>query len=125
MRVRTLYFAECPPFWQDKKIKINPLNLGSKKYMDTIQRKAYVAMALNIVAVILSFIVIRKTLEFFCRRNFDKKSGCWDKFKFIGETIILIMTPVIDSIFGKIIYIILSLPGVRRTGRAGRRKIGL
>ena len=42
--------VDCSNFWLDKKIKINPMNYTSEKYMDNIQTSAYVAMGLNVGA---------------------------------------------------------------------------
>ena len=51
-------FHDCPSFWHDKKIKINPMNFTSEEYMSNIQTAAYIGMALNtavIVAYLFSF----------------------------------------------------------------------
>ena len=50
--------ADCPRFWQTRKIEINLLNMKDEEYMDNIQVSAYIAIALDLLVGIGSFIII-------------------------------------------------------------------
>ena len=84
--------VDCSNFWLDKKIKINPMNYTSEKYMDNIQTSAYVAMGLN-VAVVLAYLIS-------FRSRINGESGCCSKFKLIMKIIYKFFWPVADSISG-------------------------
>ena len=85
---------DCPDFWIDKKIKINPMNFTSEEYMDNIQTSAYVGMGLNIVVVIIYLISFRSRIK--------DESGCCSKFKLIMKIIYAFFWPVADSISGSV-----------------------
>ena len=53
--------ADCPPFWQTRKIEINLLNMKDEEYMDNIQVSAFIAIALDLLVGIGSFIIIWRT----------------------------------------------------------------
>ena len=50
--------ADCPPFWQTRKIEINLLNMKDEEYMDNIQMSAYIAIALDLLVGIGSFLLV-------------------------------------------------------------------
>ena len=53
--------ADCPQFWQSRKVEINLLNMKDEEYMDNIQLSAIVAIALDLLVGIGSFIFIWRT----------------------------------------------------------------
>ena len=53
--------TDCPRFWQTRKIEINLLNMKDEEYMDNIQVSAYIAIALDLLVGIGSFIIIWRT----------------------------------------------------------------
>ena len=55
--------ADCPRFWQTRKIEINLLNMKDEEYMDNIQVSAYIAIALDLLVGIGSFIFIWRTSD--------------------------------------------------------------
>ena len=71
--------AECPEFWRSHKIKINLLNMKDEGYMDNIQISAYVAIGLDLLVGIGSFLVVWR---FSAMRRVYKDSGCgpWSLF---------------------------------------------
>ena len=50
--------AGCPEFWRSHKIKINLLNMKDEGYMDNIQISAYVAIGLDLLVGIGSFLIV-------------------------------------------------------------------
>ena len=51
--------ADCPQFWQNRKIEINLLNMKDEEYMNNIQVSAYIAIGMDLLVVLnqLHFIV--------------------------------------------------------------------
>ena len=50
--------ADCPKFWKSTKIQINELNMGEEDYMDNIEISAYIAVGLDILVGIGSFLIV-------------------------------------------------------------------
>ena len=50
--------SECPAFWRNRKVKINLLNMKDEEYMKNIQVSAYIAIALDLLVGISSFMLI-------------------------------------------------------------------
>ena len=50
--------ADCPKFWKSTKIQINVLNMGEEDYMDNIEISAYIAVVLDILVGIGSFLIV-------------------------------------------------------------------
>ena len=66
--------ADCPQFWQTRKIEINLLNMKDEEYMDNIQVSAFIAIALDLFVGIGSIIFIWRTtgLRTMWRNSEDK-----------------------------------------------------
>ena len=86
-------FHDCPSFWRDKKIKINPMNVTSEEYMSNIQTAAYIGMALN-AAVIVAYLVSFKGI-------IKNESGC-DRLKLITKIVYGFFWSFTDSISGNL-----------------------
>ena len=101
--------AECPEFWRSKKIKINLLNMKDEDYIDNMQISAYVAIGLDLLVGIGSFLVVWRfsQLRLVYRRSHDKCGPFelfvgFGKMKFILFKIILAFgMPLADTITGK------------------------
>ena len=96
--------ADCPPFWQTRKIEINLLNMKDEEYMDNIQLSAFVAIALDLLVGIGSFLFVwnfSNMPAFF--RNSKDEVGPWSKF---GCTIGP-FTPFVG--FGKVYFVITKI----------------
>ena len=73
--------AKCPEFWRSNKIKINLLNMKDEGYMDNIQISAYVAIGLDLLVGIGSFVIVWRFSEM--REVYENsKNGCgpWSLF---------------------------------------------
>ena len=86
--------ADCPPFWQSRKIEINLLNMKDEEYMDNIRMSAFIAIGMDIVVGIGSFIFIWRTtgLRWICISN---------PFKFITKILLGFGMPFVDTALGK------------------------
>ena len=101
--------ADCPPFWQTRKIEINLLNMKDEEYMDNIQLSAYIAIALDLLFGIGLFVVIWRTTSLRTMwSNSEDKLGplkmCrgFGKFKFFVTKILLgFGMPLVDTALGK------------------------
>ena len=96
--------ADCPPFWQTRKIEINLLNMKDEKYMDNIQLSAYIAIAIDLLVGIGSGLIVwnfSNMPAFF--RNSKDEVGPWSKF---GCTIGP-YTPFVG--FGKVYFVITKI----------------
>ena len=101
--------ADCPPFWQTRKIEINLLNMKDEEYMDNIQLSAYIAIALDLLVGIGSFLYVwnRSKMPTVFRNSEDKLGPfkmCrgFGKFKFFITKILLgFGMPLVDTAFGK------------------------
>ena len=87
-------FHDCPSFWRDKKIKINPMNFTSEEYMNNIQISAYVGMALNVAVVVAYFISFKKIIQ--------EQTGR-DRLKFFAKIGYAFFLPLVDSITGDLV----------------------
>ena len=114
--------ADCPPFWQTRKIEINLLNMKDEEYMDNIQVSAYIAIALDLLVGIGSIIFIWNCSNMpTVYRNSKNEVGPWSKFGFtIGKVssrrssantlTVGPFTPFVG--FGKVYFVITKiLPG--------------
>ena len=90
-------FHDCPSFWRDKKIKINPMNFTSEEYMNNIQIAAYVGLAFNVAVVVAYFI----SFTYF-KRIIVGETWC-DKLKFFAKIAYGFFWPLIDSITGDLV----------------------
>ena len=101
--------ADCPQFWQSRKIEINLLNMKDEEYMDNIQVSAYIAIALDLLVGIGSFIFIWRTtsLRDMWRNSTFKLCGftlCrgFGNLKFFITKIVLgFGMPLVDTALGK------------------------
>ena len=101
--------ANCPPFWQTRKIEINLLNMKDEEYMDNIRMNAFNAIGMDIVVGIGSFIYIWRTtnLRTIWSKSEDKLccfTLCrgFGKVKFFFTTILLgFGMPLADTVTGK------------------------
>ena len=101
--------ADCPPFWKNRKIEINLLNMKDEEYMDNIQLSAFVAIALDLLVGIGSFILIWRTtnLRTIWGKSEDKLGPLkmcrgFGKFKFFITKIVLgFGMPLVDTALGK------------------------
>ena len=101
--------ANCPPFWQTRKIEINLLNMKDEEYMDNIQVSAYIAIALDLLVGIGSFIIIWRTtnLRYLWTISKDtlgpfKMCRGFGKVKFFITTICIgFGMPLVDTALGK------------------------
>ena len=101
--------ADCPQFWQTRKIEINLLNMKDEEYMDNIQVSAYIAIALDLLVGIGSFIFIWRTTDLrTIWSNSEDKLGplkmCrgFGKVKFFITKILLgFGMPLVDTALGK------------------------
>ena len=82
---------DCPFFWRDKKIKINPVNFTSEEYMDNIQITAFVGMGLNTAVIVAFFISFWSKIK--------KESGC-DRLKLFAKIAYGFFWAFADSITG-------------------------
>ena len=121
--------ADCPPFWQNRKIEINLLNMKDEDYMDNIQVSAYIAIALDLFVGIGSIIYIWNYSNMpTVFRNCKDEVGPWSKFGctigpftpfagfgkfkfFITKILIGFGMPLLDTFLGKqiILQIILKI----------------
>ena len=101
--------ADCPQFWQSRKIEINLLNMKDEGYMDNIRISAFIAIALDLLVGIGSFIIIwRFTNLRTIWSNSEDKLGplkmCsgFGKFKFfITKIVIGFGMPLVNTALGK------------------------
>ena len=101
--------ADCPQFWQNRKIEINLLNMNEEEYMDNIQVSAYIAIGMDLLVGIGSFIIIwRYTYLRTMWRNSEDKLGplkmCrgFGKFRFFITKILLgFGMPLLDTALGE------------------------
>ena len=101
--------ADCPQFWQTRKIEINLLNMKDEEYMDNIQVSAYIAIALDLLVGIGSFIIIwRYTgLRTIWSKSEDKLGPLtmcrgFGKFQFFITKILLgFGMPLVNTALGK------------------------
>ena len=54
--------TECPLFWQYHKIRVDPVNFSNEEYYENIKIAAMTGMGFNIIGVIISSIVLIKSL---------------------------------------------------------------
>ena len=101
--------AQCPEYWRSRKIKINLLNMKDEDYMDNMQISAYVAIGLDLLVGIISFLIV-----WGCSRMRwvyeDSKDECgpfklfrgFGRLKFILFKVVLAFgMPLVDTIMGK------------------------
>ena len=111
--------ADCPEFWKFTKIQINVLNMGEEDYMDNIEISAYIAVGLDILVGIGSFLIVWKSsyMRVYYNKSEDKLGpwkllGCtvgpfssfvgFGKAKFVLLKIVLAFgVPALDTIMGK------------------------
>ena len=101
--------ADCPQFWQTRKIEINLLNMKDEEYMDNIQVSAFIAIALDLLVGIGSFIIIWRTtnLRTMWSNSKDKLGPLkmcrgFGAFKFFITKIVLgFGMPLVDTALGK------------------------
>ena len=73
--------AKCPEFWRSNKIKIDLFNMKDEGYMDNIQISAYIAIGLDLLVGIGSFVIVwrfskmRKVYE-----DSEDECGPWSLF---------------------------------------------
>ena len=73
--------ADCPRFWQTRKIEINLLNMKDEEYMDNIQMTAFIAIGMDIVVGIGSIIFIWRTTNLITIWSKSKDEvGPWSLF---------------------------------------------
>ena len=101
--------AKCPEFWRSNKIKINLLNMKDEGYMDNIQRSAYVAIGLDLLVGIISFLIVWcfSWMRWVCEHSKDecgpfKLFRGFGQLKFILFKVVLTFgMPLVDTIMGK------------------------
>ena len=101
--------ADCPPFWQTRKIEINLLNMKDEEYMNNIQVSAYIAIAMDLLVGIGSFIIIWRTTDL--RKMWSNSEDKLGPFKmcrgfgkfnfFITKILIGFGMPLVDTALGK------------------------
>ena len=92
--------ADCPQFWQTRKVEINLLNMKDEEYMDNIKVSAYIAIALDLLVGIGSFIFIWCTTGF--RDMWRNSGGGFGKFRFfITKIVIGFGMPLVNTALGK------------------------
>ena len=91
--------ANCPQFWQTRKIEINLLNMKDEEYMDNIRMTAFIAIGMDIAVGIGSFIYIWRTTGL---PTMLSNSRGFAKFKFLIMKIVLgFGMPLADTASGK------------------------
>ena len=110
--------ADCPQFWQNRKIEINLLNMKDEEYMDNIQLSAYIAIGMDLLVGIGSIIFIWCVVYQNVFRHCKDEVGPWSlfgctigpftpfagfgKFKFfITKILIGFGMPLMDTALGK------------------------
>ena len=101
--------ADCPPFWQNQKIEINLLNMKDEEYMDNIQQSAFIAIGIDLLVGIGSFINIWRTtgLRTMWSNSKDRLGPLklcrgFGKFKFFITKILLgFGMPLVNTVLGK------------------------
>ena len=111
--------ADCPQFWQNRKIEINLLNMKDEEYMDNIQVSAYIAIGMDLLVGIGSIIFIWNCSYMpNAFRNSKDEVGPWSlfgctigpftpfarfgRFKFFITKILLgFGLPLVDTALGK------------------------
>ena len=110
--------ADCPEFWRNRSIEINLMNLKDEGYLKNLKISAFIAIGLDLIAGISSFVIVWKFTKM--RELYNKSTdelGPWSlfgqslgpfspftgfgKFKFILTNIILFAMPLIDTCTGK------------------------
>ena len=101
--------AKCPEFWRSNKIKIKLLNMKDEGYMDNIQISAYVAIALDLLVGIGSFVIVwRYSKMRDVYEDSEDKCGPFELFRGFGrmkfilfKVILAFGMPLVDTIMGK------------------------
>ena len=102
--------ADCPPFWQNRKIEINLMNMkDGEPSNDNIQMKAFIAIGLDLLVGIGSCIYLwRKTGLRTIWKNSEDKLGPFKMFRgfgkfrfFITKILIGFGMPFVDTALGK------------------------
>ena len=76
--------AKCPEFWRSNKIKINLLNMKDEGYMDNIQISAFVAIGLDLLVGIGSFVIVWRFSEIReVYKNSEDELGPWSFPSFV------------------------------------------
>ena len=102
--------ANCPPFWQTQKIQINLLSMKDAEYMDNIKMSAFIAIVMDLLVGIGSFIYIWRytNLRTIWRKSEDKLGPLkmcrgFGKIKFFITKILFgFGMPLLDTALGKI-----------------------
>ena len=110
---------DCPSFWQDCKIRINPVDFTNRNSsltqeygMKNIKTAVYVGMSLNIAIVLLFLISFRHKLKRIYKTNYEKSiikccslnitlSSRVKSILFMFPVFMESLVPLTDSILGE------------------------
>ena len=100
---------ECPAFWRNQKIKINLLNMKDEHYMDNIRMSAFIAIGMDLLVGIGSFLLIwyGSDMPTVYKNSKDKLGrftlfAGFGRFKFfITKILIGFGLPLVDTALGK------------------------
>ena len=91
---------ECPAFWRNRKVKINLLNMKDEEYMKNIRISAFIAIGMDLLVGIGSFIIIWRYTNL--RKMWSVSGGGFGKLKFFIMKILLAFgMPIVDTVLGK------------------------
>ena len=91
---------ECPAFWRNRKVKINLLNMKDEEYMKNIRISAFIAIGMDLLVGIGSFIIIWRYTNL--RKMWSVSGGGFEKLKFFIMKILLAFgMPMVDTVLGK------------------------
>ena len=101
--------SECPAFWRNHKVKINLLNMKDEDYMDNIRISAFIAIGMDLLVGIGSFLFIWNCsyMPTVYKNRKDKLGpftlfAGFGRFKFfITKILIGFGLPLVDTVLGK------------------------
>ena len=91
--------ADCPPFWRNRSIKINQMNLKDQGYLKNLKISSFIAIGLDLIVGVSSGVLIWRYSDM---KKVYKRTLGFGKFKFILTTIIFgFGMPLFDTCTGK------------------------